>query len=75
MQSVLSRQMQQKHLYVCMYVYMYIYTCISLICTCSMYACMYIHTCYVLIQSAHTIYYVLAVAFASCFYVLFKFAS
>ena len=31
--------------------------------------CMYVHTCYVLIKSAHPIYYVLAV-FASCFYVL-----
>ena len=38
--------------------------------------CMYVshlHTCYVLIQSTHTIYYVLAAVFGSCFYVLFKF--
>ena len=35
-----------------------------------MYVC--IHTYNVLIQAAHTIYYVLAAVFASCFYVLFK---
>ena len=35
----------------------------------------YVHTYYVLIQPTHTIYYVLAVVFASCFYVLFIFAS
>ena len=45
------------------------------------YACTYvhtydvrIHTYYVLIRPDHTIYYVLAAVFASCFYVLFKFA-
>ena len=36
------------------------------------YVCM-IRTYHVLIQAAHTIYYVLAAVFASCFYVLFKF--
>ena len=32
--------------------------------------CMYVHTCYVLIKTAHTIYYVLAAVFASWFCVL-----
>ena len=45
-------------MHVCMYVCMYRYIRI------------YIHTCYVLIKSAHPIYYVLAAVFASCFYVL-----
>ncbi len=31
------------------------------------YVCMYVHTCYVLIKSAHAIYYVLAAVIASCF--------
>ena len=45
------------YVYVCMYVYTYVH----------------VHTCCVLIQATHTIYYVLAAVFASCFYVLFKF--
>jgi hypothetical protein len=53
--------------YVCMYVYTYVcmYVCM---CVCMYYVCMYIH-----ITSTHTVYYVLAAVFASCFYVLFKF--
>ena len=46
--------------YVCMYVYTYVYTYIHI----------YVHTCYVLIKSAHALYYVLAEVIASCFYVL-----
>ena len=46
-------------MYIRMYIHMYV-----------RYIRMYIHTCYVLIKTAHTIYYVLAAVFASWFCVL-----